>query len=492
MSTQAPVGWEQLAFEQRQAGWGGFRRRFVQPHGRNETPRIWEAWVVGDRFHSCFYQQGSTAIQETSYLGKTKNKGRANEVSPEQDALAEGRREVRKKHTFEGYDELLGNYNIDQRHQGLSVARLTTSLPGSFCVYKPEHDLYDCKKLLALARDGKAWYTIKRDGEALLATIDAYGNVHLYSRRGRPYHKDEGPEETESGLLDGSTAIPWAARFPHLIAAIQGLRLPPSSLCAFELIAHPERDDPRYIGSLMRSLTPLAIEKMQQHGLPLLYWWGLVFYGGQDTSSWPMGQVVHSIHQIWRDADPAVKPWVLPIVAVEWPSPEHALAEAKKANQEGWVVVDPSAALDDKTWNLKGKPDRPKALAKLKIWKEDDFVVLWDPDNKVGSYGTGRHEPGRAVEASDGGVIIHGGVGALALYQYDRRGDLIYVCDCASGLDYETQAKMRKEHFPQVWRVSYQSRSYTSDGDKTNALRLPSFVMQRNDKTARECTDEKL
>lgn len=471
-------------FETRQRQWGGEPRTFRQHHGRGKV-RVWDIWLEKGRVFTRHGELGG-AMQTSDYVGKVKNQGKKNEISAEQDAIAEARRDARKKWDFEGYDEYVGEENIDHRNQDISIPALLTSLPGSFVLYKPETDLYEQKLLLEKAKKGEVAYTLKRDGLAFWSIVDYYGNVALYSRRSRPWSDTEEPEELPDGTLDYSKVRYWAERFPHIVQEIRDMGFPRGTMLAGELIA-PGKDNFPYVQGLTKGHTPRALDDMQKNGLPLFYWWDIPFFGGEDlvTNKKPRDR--------WQIMEGFACPkYVEPIRFFQFSTPEDAIAYAKENGIEGWVVVDPEQPFGDRGWNLKGKPDRPTTSAKLKPWYEDDFVLYWDPDNKVGEWGTGRHEKGKMVKLPSGQVVEHGGVGSVLLYQYNNDGELVPICKCSGGMDYEFQAQLRKERFPFVAEVKYASRTYMSEGEKTNALRLPQFERLRPDKGADECVNPRL
>lgn len=488
-----------LHFEERLAEWGGELLYFRQLHGRAERPTVWDITVVGDTYYT---RHGllDGKMQETSRKGKLKNEGKTNELTPEMDALAEARRLARKKWDFEGYDQFVGDINIDRRNSDISVPHLLANLPGSFCLYKPQNNIEDCKALLKLVAAQKARYTLKRNGLAMWIVIGADGLIHMYSRRCRPGHKDEGPKEKADGTMSMAGYIPWGDRFPHLEAAVRVLNLPRNSMMAVELV-NTQGDTKKHFAHVQgveKSLTPRALELQQQVGDGWLgfYWWDIPFLAGKDLVS---EETVGERHQIiYRYHTAAVNEaagWIQPVQWQEFRTTDEAQEHSKEHGLEGWVVVDPEGVYGDKAWNLKGKPDRPrKFCAKLKPEWEDDFVALFDPDNGWGERGKGKHEKGKPVVMkgepvlnASGAPATHGGVGSVGLGQY-RDGKLIYICDCSSGMDFAYQAQLNPERsFPLVCEVKYNDRSWTAHGDKTDALSFPVFVRERTDKSTSEC-----
>lgn len=494
--TAVPDDWSQIHFEVRQAQWTGVLRQFRQLNGRADRPTVWEIWVEGDRYFTRHGLLGGK-MQETSKQGKAKNEGRSNALSPAQDALAEARRLCRKKWDFEGFDEFVGDENLDNRALTgeVKIPWLLEDLPGSFCLYKPQNNIEGCKGLLKKAEAGGVLYTLKRNGLAMWVVVDVAGAIHLYSRRNRKSHKDEGPKEQADGTLAYDTVIPWTARFPHLVRAVQALNLPPHTMLAVELV-HPGGDTKAHfahVESVEQSLTPRALALQQDRGWLGLYWWDVPFYEGKDLVSTRSVRQRYSLLTQLRDLavvndTTGASGWIQPIRILDFRSVEDAVAYAKTHHLEGWVVVDPDGIYGDQGWNLKGKPDRPGAFcAKAKPWYEDDFVLLWNPAEKWGTWGKGRHEPGKTVTLPSGESVVHGGVGSVGLGQYNEHGELVYISDCSSGLSYEVQAQLTSQSFPLVAEVAYTERSFIHEGDATNALTFAKVLRLRTDKAPSEC-----
>ena len=480
-----------ILFEQRLALWQGESLELRRRDRKGET-RMWRIWVTGDRY---FVQHGllEGEFQLTNTQGREKNKGRSNYISAEEDALAEARREAHHRWDYEGYDQYVEGLNIDCRNENLNLMRLLVMLAGCFCIYKPSNNLFDLKTLLKLARKGQAFYSEKRDGLCFLVVIDPFGTVVFYSRRARPYMDKEGPTTRPDGTIDYSTAVPWTARFPHLVAAIQALCLPPGTLLACELVAKGAdgRDSFKKVISYTKSLTPQSLADQAAGGLPGLYIWDVIFYNSQDFVStqtvltrWDL------IEKLCSNVPPGSP--LEPIIWSQFGSPEEALEAARLNRLEGYVVVDPDAVYGDRGWNLRGKPDRPSTCGKLKPKSEDDFVLMWDPANKIGTWGKGRHEGGKLVTLPSGQEVVHGGVGSVGLFQYNSEGQAVYCCDCSTGMDYELQAGLTAASFPFIAQIEFVERSYESEGDGSNALRHPVFLRPRPDKEFKECINDRL
>ena len=485
-------GYRTLSFEDRQKLWRGVRRIFIQHHGRNDRPTQWEIQVVSGRvFTTHGLVDGQK--QSTDFQGKCKNKGKVNEISPEQDALAEARRMVRDKYNKEGYDEYYNGENIDHRDYG-DVQAILTNPPGSLSIYKPENNLFDQAKLLKKAMEGKATYSLKLDGLAYFIVVDYYKSIQMYSRRFIPWNDKEGPTELADGTLDYSTVKLWSVRFPHIIEAVRKIGLPPGSMMAGELVwFHPGTSKESFAGvsSLTKSLTPQSLADQEAKGKPLFYWWDLPFLDGHDlVTTEKISSRYARIHGLMQLCGPSQ--YIMPVQTMQFDNPEAALAYAKDAKIEGWVVTDPDGIYGDKGWNLSGKPQRPACCAKLKPKQEDDFVCLWNPNDGIGEWGTGKHEAGKLVTLPNGAMVTHGGVGAVMLHQYNSKGELVPICKCSSGMDYETQACMGPNSFPFVAQIEYAERTYMSEGDKTNSLRFPVFIRRRDDKKIEECVNGRL
>lgn len=220
-----------IHFETRLTEWEGDLLQFRQLKGRGTRHSVWEIWVKGDVYYTR-HGRLDGKMQETSKRGLLKNKGKAHEISADQDALAMARRLARKKWDYEGYDQFIDGTNIDNRDTTMPVDRLLSSLPSSFSLYKPLNTMEGSKTMVKKAKAGKVRYVLKRNGLAFWIVVDGEGTLRMYSRRNRQHHKNEGPTELDNGLMDYETVIPWTTRFPHLLHAVHLLQLPPNTMMA--------------------------------------------------------------------------------------------------------------------------------------------------------------------------------------------------------------------------------------------------------------------
>lgn len=447
-----------MSFDERNAAWTGAAREFRQVHSRGSAPRVWAISVGGPNIHTTWGQLGGSMQQATETLNPI-NVGKKNEKSGAQYALERSRETCRKKH-LEGYREFVDDKPLDD----LVEKKIDfDDLPASLCFYKPDNSMG--AGITKKARAGKVLYGRKRNG---LAFILARGTAHprLYSRRMLRQHDDE-----------QGTSLTWNDRFPHLIEEAAKF-MPENSILLGELVMDNHgKDDFKAIQSLTKSLTLQSLEFQNATGRrPSFYIWDVAFWDGQDLVS---QSAVASRYELIHEFDAGQ--YFFPVQTADFfKSPEEAVEYAKKHDWEGWVVVDPEGIYGDKAYNFKGKPDRPGTVcAKLKPEYEDDFVAMWDPENGHG-------------ERSTKGRNDHG-IKSVALYQYNSKGDFVYISNVSSGLsDAQKKDWANPKKFPMVWKVKYTERFYQSQGDDTNALIFAKFDSPRDDKSPQECINPEL
>lgn len=443
--------------------WNGSTRYFRQENGRTHI-RAWNITVSGPHVDTSWGVLGG-AMQTARETHVGVNHGKANYVSPEAYALDRALETIRKKRR-EGYREFDAAGNaIDQ------VAPATfdfDKLPENLCFYKPDNSMGS--GMLKKASEGKVIYSRKRNGLAFIIT-KGQSLAHMYSRRMLRHHDDE-----------AGTEFTWDDRFHHIVRAADQF-MPQNSILLGELVMDRNgRDDFKHVQSVTKSLTPQAKADMAAAGYPSFYIWDIAFWAGENLlETLTVGDRYARIHDL-----PFELGQFLPVEAFGpeiFPTPDHALAHAIKLGWEGFVVVDPEGMYGDKAMNFKGKPDRPgKFCAKLKPSFEDDFIVYWNPEKGYGE----RSTKGRSNQ----------GIASVALYQYNSKGEMVFISNLSSGMTEDMKRDLAKtDIWPQVWRVEYDSRTYMSQGDETNALtfaRLAEDNPIRTDKKPEECVNPEL
>jgi len=434
--------------------------------------RVWEIEVDGRFIHTRFGDEGGK-MQEVTDEGESKNVGRSNEISPEEDARNKADKMILAK-TRGGYREAGEEEEADTDID-------FSSLPQNLCFYKPTNTM--SKALEKKLEDGKAWLSRKRDGEMMVIVID-HGRADIYSRKMLYAHHLE--EDT-----------PWWWRFPHICVEIEGLDIPDKTILLGEMVAGPSTDDRWHVASCLKTKTRESLERQDEKGRLYYYCWDVAFFGGEDwVSKRPLTERYALISNLF-DSTRYLLPveWystndVLDIldaydsaheveVSRDGTAKSDAMVLAAASGWEGFVVVDPDGVYGDKAYNFRGKPDRPgKVCGKLKPVYEDDFVAMWDPDEGVGAYGSGKYR---------------GLLGSVELCQYNSAGELRKISDMGNGWTKKfIEDNSSTDDWPKVLQVKYDSRTYTAAGDKTNALQFPRFMSERVDKAFEECINEKL
>lgn len=454
------------------------KKREFHSKARTGKTRVWTIEVRGSKVITT-YGELDGKMQQVVDEGQWKNEGKANEISPEVDALYLAERAILKK-TRAGYRPV--------GEEPPTEISWHEALPKNLCFYKPDNTL--SARLQKLMRDGKAWLGRKRDGEMLAVVKGLDGAVDIYSRRMLVQHH-----------LEEGTELTWNTRFHHLVEELEGRDdIPPGTVLLGDLVTDPEEDERWAVASIMKSLTEEALRTQDHYGNLFLYVWDIAFWDTDDLlTAIPVRErfdlLWSVLGQEWDGQS-----WFLPVqvfgsgpqirsMAVgllkEIPDDPIDVAKefAKALDWEGWVVVDPDGVFGDRGYNFRGKPDRPgKYSGKLKPVYEDDFLAEFDPD---GVYGERNGKWGRGNHRNQ--------VGSVSLYQYTGEGDLVFICHCGGGITDEFRTKYSDPGvYPLVLKVEYTDRTYKSMGDKTNALTYPRVVEVREDKDPEECINWRL
>jgi hypothetical protein len=475
-------------------------REFRQQHGRGET-RYWQIWVEGSTVYTRWggiKEDGSRRQHgETSDIAKPKGKkGTKAWKSSAESAVFQADRAVRLK-TEEGY------YEVDESGEPVEEAtsgelRLTDKeLPKNLCFSKPKNSVSES---FARKREDRLIFTRKRHGMALISYIGP-GGVRLYTRR-----------------MEDRTS-----HFPQLVTALEEFGYPAGSIMMWEAFCGDGNTQEEFetVKSVMNSKAARAV-KLQEGIAPVKFylfrvpvWAGTCLEESQNVE-----QCVEQIENTFTDRflDYGGCPYFdrgefLHTLEIFNGTIDEAMELCERENYEGWVVYVAGESLGDKSFGFHGKPDRPSCCFKLKPQREDDFICEWDPSGEFGKhcskgcqYDTLMQvkEAHRAKKCPKCSARMVGngtwgtgkhkeGVGTLSLYQLDRRGVPVYICEVGTGLSDKQKAELADGTlFPMVAEVEFQSRSYGKPTGKPNTLYIPRVKRFRDDKEPTECVNDQL
>jgi predicted DNA-binding WGR domain protein len=449
------------------------KRCFLQHQGKTQKPRYWATWREGTRVIIEYGIEGGKLQTTMQSFPEGVNVGKKNEKGPDVVAQEWMDRQI-KRRKREGYKE-----QGDESTGG--VDHFDFDNPGSNIRFlKPQNNLstYLRKKMAKK----EAIYTRKRNGNFIAPVIGSSGDPNLYTLTMAHSHKDED--------------IPWIQRFPGICQDLLDFNIPNRSALLCELVNDPVVDHKLRVDSIMKSLTPRALELQEEGGPLYLVIWDIAFWGGEQLIGHvPVVDRLNLMQQLRSE-------FIAPVDILEEGteieaddgsvmifdgSEEMAIEIAKMAGWEGYVMIDPDATYEaDKVISYHGKPARPKECGKLKPTYEADFIARWDPDNGIGEWGKGKKSVG---------------IGAVNLYLLDENGEEVFISKCGGGLsivdkvDKKTGELIKEaditrmahpEMYPMVWRVEFSG--LTDHG----SLNFPQFCEERDDKPYEECTLDQL
>lgn len=442
-------------------------RRFLQQHGRNERPQVWEIFCNKNAVYTEWGQLGG-AMQKTVQKFEAVNTGKSNEKTPGQVAQEFMDRTIKKK-MREGYDEVDPQTNKPLAASGSSDVIDFDHLPINLRFFKPQNQMGAglSKKLAA----GEAMALRKRNGmmHVISFGIDSDSPV-MYGSNMLPCHKDE-------------PGVPWLERYPLIRRDLLKLsrHLRPNTILLGELVtvstsgfkdeSGQDVDDFNYVGSIVKSLKDRALSEQEAHGHLGYCIWDIAFLDGECLLQTKTAKERFELLMdlvMYQEQDWAYPYLRMPEI-VTGHSEEELLDLARKMKWEGWVIVEILSKYLDKAYNFHGKAERPKEVGKLKPTLEGDFIARWDPENGIGAYGKGKKS---------------GGVGAVVLYLWDPDKQVeVPICECGGGLTDKQVAEFADpSRYPTVWQVEFVE--WTPKG----ALWHATFLRERDDKTPEECT----
>lgn len=404
----------------------------------------WKVWIeeVGaDGFPELWVEFGviDGAKQRTfSTISEGKNIGKINETTTIQQAILELERKVVEQKECGYYDsieEANKNKNLD--------VDFSERLPKQLCFYKPKNSC-DAAKISKLEKTNRAVFTVKRDGQmAVVRKTEKFG-VEIYSRR-----------------MDLTTE-----KYPHLIQFFD--KLPNNTILLGEMILNNNGvDNFNIVSKICRSDKEQAIEKQKEFGYVSYYIFDVAFLNGNCLLT-SMGYLDRR-NKLMDCFSKYVDNKNVMFAEIIKKSHKEAMEEIVSRKLEGLVVWD-SAGIMDKTeaFVFNGKAYRPNVLWKSKPKFEDDFIAIFDPENGMGEYGTGKNE--KLMKS------VH-------LFQLDELGNKSFICKCGGGFTEEDRIKYSdKNIYPLVFQIEFDSIQ-----TKTGSLRFPIFSRERKDKNIDEC-----
>jgi ATP-dependent DNA ligase len=427
-------------------------------------PLEWRVWIENEiELHSEAGVAGGR-MQHTFDIIKSVGKAHTKAFIPApQNAVLEAARRIRKK-VEAGYEEIdpKTNKQLNDAASELSFDVLPKNLCFMKCRKPPDNKAQIAAFNEALSNP---IITIKRDGFMHPILIDTAGNVKIYTRR-----------------MDDCTE-----KYPHIVKAITRTKLPKRTIILSELVTERDdgSDDRLAIQAISNSL-PERARALQQAGPKakaiFLY---IAFWGGESLADLSFGAGIEFLEQQFGTKDR--KPEHCDIMEVFYGSFEEAKKHVIDKNIEGLVIYNANESPGSMLFNFRGKPERPMAF-KWKPIFEDDFICVFDPDCE-----SGRWDPKQCGEWGRG--RRKGFPKNLALYQYNRKGEMIFISHVGTGLTEATLQEILDRRINGdvgVAEIHYTSRRYISKGEISNSLVEPRFVRWRPDKKRKECVDDNI
>ena len=409
---------------------------WVEEKGESGYPEVWIEHGLQDGKK----QSTNDVIKEGVNIGK------ANETTPlEQAKLTAERKTTKQKE--EGYKETI------EEAQGQQSISFTERFPKEFCFYKPKNSI-EQKKIDKLEKANRLIITEKEDGQMYIVRKSKTFGVEIYSRRMEL--------ETE--------------KFPHLVSLFD--KLPWGVILLGEMILTGYDNHIiayKNVGRICRSDPEEAIRKQATLGKTSYRVFDVAFW---DHENWLISKSYKDRHAKAVEISNMFiseflgKPSYIKAVKKLDMTHAEAMQHAIDNKIEGLVLWDAIDPIADKDWGtFNGKAYRPNVIWKSKPKNEDDFIVRFDPDNKIGDYGKGKNKD----------VL-----GKVFVYQLDEDGNEVFLGKCGGGLSDE-QRKFYTDttKFPRVWRIEFDTAQ-----PGTGALRYPVFNADRTlegDKKISEC-----
>lgn len=365
------------------------------------------------------------------------NKGKSNELSPEESAKEDFNRLIESR-IKEGY---LVTKSLEELPDFDNDNMNFDSLPVQFCCSKP-HTSISKTKLNKLLKEKRAKLFIKENGLCHFILITSKKEVKIYTRR-----------------IDDHTR-----KYPRIVKEVERLDFPPNTLLVGELIIDPELDMPhmaafKAVSSVSRSDTLKGkvkediskTLKLQEETPVKMVIFNILFMDGVDfTKTLDYDKVLNLIDSFVLGKNELLRPREMKFdtydKAYDWAKENLIVFEGLVA----WCIEENAEI----TYN--GKPNR-RACYKLKATREDDVVAYgWE----------------------EGSGSKQGKIGSLLIGKYNEDDEIVPMGKVGAGLRIkEGDCDIENWQFPCVIEIEYEQRF----GD-TGRYQFPRFTKKHEDK----------
>ncbi len=367
--------------------------------------------------------------QTTSHTYSYTNKGKANELNPEETAKADYERiiETRLKEGLQVAKSLDELPDLDNNQMDFD------NLPVQFCCSKP-HTSISKTKCNKLIKDKLARFFIKENGLCHYILVTSTEEVKIYTRR-----------------IDDHTR-----KYPEIVKYIEDLKLPKNTLLITEFVIDPKLNIPHMEAfKLIRSISKLdvlagkvldnvdqSLASQEEHRVVAVIF-NILFVDGEDVTE---REYEEALELLLDEPD-----WDGPVILpreMKFKSHQEAYGWAdENKNQYEWLVLWNAHENAEITYN--GKPNRT-ACYKLKAVLEDDVV---------------------AYDWKEGTGAKQGKVGSLYIGKYNQFGVMVPMGRVGSGLKIKQgECEIDYWKFPCVIEISYDQRF------PTGAYQFPRFT----------------
>jgi len=441
--------------------------------GSRDQWKVWRIGTEGAEIHTEWgvlggKQQSTIDVAPAVFVGK------ANELSPTTNAIEEVKRKIKKK-TDEGYAEFRDGkplYDVDQ-FNGIDWNR---GLPKQFCGYKPlpqpdpekKSEKRSYERMKDVLESGRAIITIKDDGFKHWVMVTADGGVQIFT----------------SGMDE------CTEKYPHLVESFRtkNSSIPTKSLMCCELtVLLPDGKCNRLAMQAISNSLPKRARALQQDPtqraeatvLSILFWNGIDVF-----SNFTFGEIIEFLEE--QFGMPSRCPPFVRGMEVYYDDFAKARLYVEEKGLEGLVIYDSTHKPGERSYNFRGKPQRPDCW-KWKPEFEDDFFVVFDPNKEFGWDQGGKFGRGRSQDRA----------GRICLYQKNDRGDYVYCSGCGTGLSHNQRMEvvnraLEGDGLAGVAEIKFVTRRYLKEGDGSNALVEPRFIRWRDDKDVEEIVNSLL